>query len=146
MDGTRHNQYGTTIPTYFCMDDFGGDRPLTTFADTISAEVGKTKMVNLNPLLPAVDTKGASIEYAITDGADNTLADIFRVNKNRSCFPFTPRPRPVRKDMQRFLFLVPVTAIEVVTVFGNTGQIDDPEQGTVVRPVTVVKEIGRAHV
>ena len=76
MDGTRHNQYGTTIPTYFCMDDFGGDRPLTTFADTVSAEVGKTKMVNLNTLLPAVDTKGASIEYAITDGADNTLADI----------------------------------------------------------------------
>lgn len=76
MDGNRHNQYGTTIPTYFCMDDFGGDRPLTTFADTVSAEVGKTKMVNLNTLLPAVDTKGASIEYAITDGADNTLADI----------------------------------------------------------------------
>lgn len=76
MDGTRHNQYGTTIPTYFCMDDFGGDRPLTTFADTVSAEVGKTKMVNLNTLLPAVDTKGASIEYAITDEADNTLADI----------------------------------------------------------------------
>ena len=76
MDGNRHNQYGTTIPTYFCMDDFGGDRPLTTFADTVSAEVGKTKMVNLNTLLPAVDTKGASIEYAITDEADNTLADI----------------------------------------------------------------------
>lgn len=76
MDGNRHNQYGTTIPTYFCMDDFGGDRPLTTFADTVSAEVGKTKMVNINTLLPAVDTKGASIEYAITDGADNTLADI----------------------------------------------------------------------
>lgn len=76
MDGTRHNQYGTTIPTYFCMDDFGGDRPLTTFADTVSAEVGKTKMVNLNTLLPAVDTKGASIEYAITDEADNTIADI----------------------------------------------------------------------
>ena len=76
MDGTRHNQYGTTIPTYFCMDDFGGDRPLTTFADTVSAEVGKTKMVNLNTLLSAVDTKGASIEYAITDEADNTLADI----------------------------------------------------------------------
>lgn len=76
MDGTRHNQYGTTIPTYFCMDDFGGDRPLTTFADTVSAEVGKTKMVNLNTLLPAVDTKGASIEYAITDEADNTFADV----------------------------------------------------------------------
>ena len=33
MDGTRRNNSGSTIPTYFCMDDFGGDRQVSSVLD-----------------------------------------------------------------------------------------------------------------
>ena len=48
-------------------------------------------------------------------------------------------PVPVREDVESFHVLVPVTAVEVIAVFGQSGKVDDTEQGRVAGPVGVVR-------
>ena len=44
-------------------------------------------------------------------------------------FAFVSFPVPVREDVESFHVLVPVTAVEVIAVFGQSGKVDDTEQG-----------------
>ncbi|MDO4706923.1 MAG: DUF4465 domain-containing protein [Porphyromonadaceae bacterium] len=52
MDGTRKNQYGTTIPTYFCMDNLGGQPEKTQLAK-LSLTLGASHESDLKQLLRA---------------------------------------------------------------------------------------------
>ncbi len=73
MDGTRKNNWGTTIPTYFCMDNFGGVRDIAV-ADTVKLNPKGDININLNTLFEATDNGAADIFYTITDSLNNILA------------------------------------------------------------------------
>ena len=64
---------------------------------------------------------------------------IICINKDRSHFSFTSRPCPMRKDMQRFFIFVPMTAVQIVTVFGQSGQVDDTEQRRMAGPISIIR-------
>lgn len=70
-DGTRRNSSGSTIPFYFCMDDFGGERKLTN-APKQAAKPNETMSITLADLFePANATADAN--YLITDNINSTL-------------------------------------------------------------------------
>ena len=52
---------------------------------------------------------------------------VVRVDKYRDYFAFVSFPVPVREDVESFHVLVPVTAVEVIAVFGQSGKVDDTE-------------------
>lgn len=63
------------------------------------------------------------------------------VDKYRYYFSFVSFPIPVRQDMERFFFLVPMTAIEIITVFRQSGKVDDAEKGRMAWPVRILSLI-----
>lgn len=73
MDGTRKNNFGTTIPTYFCMDDFGGVRNIAV-ADTVKLNPKGDINISLNTIFEATNNGAADIVYTITDSLNNMLA------------------------------------------------------------------------
>ena len=50
---------------------------------------------------------------------------IVGIDKNRSNFSFPSRPCPMRKDMKSLFILIPMAAVEIVTVFRQTGKVND---------------------
>ena len=70
-DGTRKNEYGSTIPFYFCMDDFGGMRIIKDVAEQ-SVQLSKTKNVALTDLFETSTLTG-DVSYKITDNINATL-------------------------------------------------------------------------
>ena len=44
----------------------------------------------------------------------------------------------MRQDVQGLLLLVPMTAIEVIAILGDAGQVDDTKQGAVTRPIGII--------
>ena len=40
--------------------------------------------------------------------------------------------------MQRFFIFVPMTAVQIVTVFGQSGQVDDTEQRRMAGPISII--------
>ncbi|MDO4725794.1 MAG: DUF4465 domain-containing protein [Porphyromonadaceae bacterium] len=73
MDGTRKNNFGTTIPTYFCMDDFGGVRNIAV-ADTVKLNPKGDINISLNTIFEATNNGAADIVYTITDSLNRMLA------------------------------------------------------------------------
>lgn len=63
---------------------------------------------------------------------------IVGVDKHRCDLAFASGPGPVGQDVEGFLILVPVAAVEVVAVFGYACEVDDAEQRAVAWPVGVV--------
>lgn len=74
MDGSRKSTgFGTNIPTYFCMDNFGGERPVTE-GEEIVLTLGNDSVLNLSTLFSTTATGGADTYYAITDSLNTTVA------------------------------------------------------------------------
>jgi hypothetical protein len=63
---------------------------------------------------------------------------IVGINENRSCLSFTSFPIPVRKDMKRFCFFVPVRTIEVKAIFRKSCQVYRSKIRTMRRPFFIV--------
>ena len=72
FEGTKRNAYGLTTPTYFCLDDFGGSREITDAQEQIVG-TSSTRPISLSSLF-AVESDGSSVEYAITDNCDASIA------------------------------------------------------------------------
>ena len=73
FESTKYNTYGTTTATYFCMDDFNGQRPETFYAfdmNTVSKSVSE-----------AFDLADeGSVVYAFADALDESLQGIVSLN------------------------------------------------------------------
>lgn len=61
FEGTKKNNYGLTTPTYFCMDNFNGERQIVDLAEQVVAET-----LDLKTLL-AGDGSAATCFYALAD-------------------------------------------------------------------------------
>lgn len=70
-DGTRKNTHGSTIPFYFCMDDFGGVREVVEVDELLVKEAATIK-VNAEHFFK---TKSAYASYLITDLANSSIAE-----------------------------------------------------------------------
>lgn len=64
-EGTRPNAYGSTIPFYFCMDDFGGARQIAN-APTQSLYTGETQSIMLSDIFTNLRSS-SDVIYEITD-------------------------------------------------------------------------------
>lgn len=71
-DGTRPNAYGSTIPSYFCMDDFGGERNVSP-KPTQSVDEYDTAIIDLTQLFDNLKSVDDAI-YQITDAPDEEIA------------------------------------------------------------------------
>jgi len=60
------------------------------------------------------------------------------VHEDRGYLSFAPRPRPVGEDVKRLSVLVPVAAVEIEAVLGDTCQVDSTEERGVAGPFAVV--------
>lgn len=78
FEGTKTNQYGLTTPTYFCLDDFGGEREIVD-ASTVVAGTMIPANVDLSTVF-SIEQDGSSVAYAITDEADGEVADVTLVD------------------------------------------------------------------
>lgn len=74
FEGTKRNTLGLTTPTYFCLDDFGGEREI---ADAPKQLVGTSEAVetDLAQFFTLADD-GSTVVYAITDPADAEKAEV----------------------------------------------------------------------
>ena len=72
FEGTKRNAYGLTTPTYFCLDDFGGTREITN-AEEQTVGTSSVRPISLSTLF-TVENDGSSVEYAITDNCDTSIA------------------------------------------------------------------------
>ncbi|BEG98030.1 DUF4465 domain-containing protein [Bacteroides sedimenti] len=80
-DGTRKNASGSTIPLYFCMDNFGGERNITP-ADKQNMHPNTSFTLSLGSLFNLISpASGSEIQYAtsnpvytITDAPNATYA------------------------------------------------------------------------
>ena len=73
MDGSRQTNYGTNIPTYFCMDNFGASRPISTGEELILT-LGKDSVITLQDIFGNSIPNGADSYYEITDSLDRDIA------------------------------------------------------------------------
>ena len=64
---------------------------------------------------------------------------IIGIDKDRGHFSFTSRPCPMRKDVQCLFIFVPMAAVQIVTVFGQSGQVDYTEQRRMAGPVSIIR-------
>ena len=60
------------------------------------------------------------------------------VHEDRGYLSFAPRPRPVGEDVKRLSVLVPVAAVEIEAILGDTCQVDSTEERGVAGPFAVV--------
>lgn len=72
FEGTKRNAYGLTTPTYFCLDDFGGTREITN-AEEQTVGTSSVRPISLSTLF-TIENDGSSVEYAITDNCDTSIA------------------------------------------------------------------------
>ena len=72
-DGSRRNSAGSTIPFYFCMDNFGGERKITTVDEQI-IKIGSELKLNLSNFFEETSTD-ADIEYFITDSLSSDFGN-----------------------------------------------------------------------
>ncbi|HOG19728.1 MAG TPA: DUF4465 domain-containing protein, partial [Salinivirgaceae bacterium] len=79
-DGTRPNMYGCTIPSYFCMDDFGGERNILT-ASAESVMEYDTINVDLTSLFDSLNLPTNFPIYQIADAPDEELVSA-TINEN----------------------------------------------------------------
>ncbi len=79
-DGTRHDMFGPTIPSYFCMDDFGGERNILTASEKTVKEYD-TININLTSLFDSLNFPTDFSIYTITDAPDEELASA-TINEN----------------------------------------------------------------
>lgn len=70
LSGTKENAYGLTTPTYFCMDDFNGERVIGQ-GDAQTFGLG-TSTVGLADFFTLADAV-ASVTYRIEDAYDETV-------------------------------------------------------------------------
>lgn len=70
-DGTRKNTYGSTIPFYFCADNFGGVRNIS---DGAAQTVSEGKSIDIDPASLFTEVN-ASADYYITDVSDAKVAE-----------------------------------------------------------------------
>ncbi len=70
-NGTRRNTYGTTIPLYFCIDDFGGKRNDQLVA-TVLVKPSEEKTININQWLNLDEQ--ASTNYQVVTSCVNGIA------------------------------------------------------------------------
>ncbi|VBB46060.1 exported hypothetical protein [uncultured Paludibacter sp.] len=64
-DGTRKNSSGSTIPFYFCMDNFGGERKIEN-STTQTINITESSIIDLEKIFPA-QTGSETATYQITD-------------------------------------------------------------------------------
>ena len=74
FEGTKKNEYGLTTPTYFCLDDFGGERVIADAPQQL-AGISAAKTVELSDLF-ALDNDGSSTAYRIVDAYDETAVSM----------------------------------------------------------------------
>ena len=60
------------------------------------------------------------------------------VHEDRGYLSFAPRPRPVGEYVKRLSVLVPVAAVEIEAILGDTCQVDSTEERGVAGPFAVV--------
>lgn len=77
MSSTRKNSGGITTPTYFCMDDFNGIRPITN-KSLINVGSKENKTINLEELFNFQPSE-ASIVYKIEE-TENCDGVVFSIN------------------------------------------------------------------
>lgn len=75
VDGTRKNAYGSTIPSYFCVDDFGGKRNVSVVTEKKIhlAEVEAINLASLFTTLRNANVK-SDIVYQIVDVPNASIA------------------------------------------------------------------------
>lgn len=73
MEGTKRNMYGLTTPTYFCLDDFNGQRELIECAEQVIGYEETT--INLASFFTFEDAD-ASVVYQIEDPFDEEAATV----------------------------------------------------------------------
>lgn len=74
FEGTKKNQFGLTTPTYFCLDDFGGEReiedaPQQLAGTSVAADIDLTQF-----FIPEED--GSSVTFRIEDACDAESAEM----------------------------------------------------------------------
>ena len=74
FEGTKKNEYGLTTPTYFCLDDFGGEREIAD-APRQLAGTSSAMQVALEDFF-TLDNDGSTVDYRITDPCDATVATV----------------------------------------------------------------------
>ncbi len=73
-EGTRPSQFGSTIPTYFCMDNFGGEREVITKSNQLVNE-NTTINIALPTLFENLKSENNAI-YQITDPSNEEFASV----------------------------------------------------------------------
>lgn len=74
MDGTRHNNSSTTIPTYFCMDNLGG-KPSTQKLQKLTLKLGVKHESDLKQLLRSdlPLSWGDLVTFTLVEGGDTEI-------------------------------------------------------------------------